>query len=172
MAIRKALVLGADGVPQQVQPADSIAGVVSTVRQLADQTSTTATLANATNLVFAVVAGVTYKFSFNVLFQSTVATVGITLGLTFPSVTIQAATVRIPIAVAGAGGEHQGWIIASGGSVVGSAVPAINQNYLAIVDGVIVPSANGNLQLQFSAETTGATVTLKAGSVGEILVVA
>lgn len=123
---------------------------------------------SATNLVYALLANTTYSFKFTVLFRSTSGTVGLKLGLTTPAFSVFAATAKIPIAGAGVGSELQGPISASGGSVVGTAVPAQNVDYIAIVEGVIRPSAGGNLQLQFAAETTGATVTLKAESVGEL----
>jgi hypothetical protein len=138
------------------------------VRQLAAQTAINGTLVNVLNLAFALVAGTTYRFRFAVVFRSTSGTVGLKLGLTFPAATIFAASARIPIAATGTAGELQGSITASGGSVTGTAVPAANADYLARVDGVIVPSSSGTLQLQFAAETTGATVTLQAGSVGSL----
>ena len=141
-------------------------GGPSVVKSTGDQTATTATLINVTNCSFSVTSGVYYKFQFLVPFRSTLATVGLRLALTFPAVTVFACTGQIPIAGAGAGGVLQGYIIASGGAVVGTAVPAVNQNYLAILDGFILPSANGTLQLQFAAETTGATVTCKQGACG------
>ena len=138
------------------------------VRKTGDQTKTDGTLVNATDLSFSVVANTTYRFKFGLIFRSTVATVGLKCTVTFPAVTVFAATARIPIAVDGAGMEFQGAISSSGDAVTGSAVPAINVDYFAVVEGIIRPSANGTLQLQFAAETTGATVTLKANSVGEL----
>ena len=143
-------------------------GGPSKVRKTADQTKTDGTLVNATDLSFAVSANTTYRFKFGLIFRSTVATVGLKCTVTFPAVTVFAATARIPIAADGAGMEWQGAISSSGDAVTGSAVPAINVDYFAVVEGVIRPSANGTLQLQFAAETTGATVTLKANSIGEL----
>ena len=141
-------------------------GGPSVVKSTADQTKADATLINVTNCSFALTAGAYYKFQFLIPFRSTVSTVGLKIGLTFPTVTVQACTAQIPIAAAGAGGVLQGYIVASGGSVLGTAVPAINTDYLAVVDGFILPSANGTLQLQFAAETTGATVTCRNGACG------
>lgn len=153
-------------------PAGGGGGPASCRKSGAAQTATTATLANITGLSFSLTSGVYYHFKFLVTFRSTVATVGLKLGLTFPSVTRFSGSARIPIAAAGAGGELQGPITASGGSVSGSAVPVVNTDYCAIVEGVILPSANGTLQLQFAAETTGATVTLQPESVGFLYTVA
>lgn len=164
--------LGADGKVPAAQLPASGGGPASCRKSGAAQTATTATLANVTGMSFSVTAGVYYHFKFLVSFRSSVATVGLKLGLTFPAVTRFSGSCRIPIAAAGAGGELQGPISASGGSVSGSAVPAINTDYCAICEGVILASANGTLQLQFAAETTGATVTLQPETVGFLYTVA
>ena len=141
-------------------------GGPATVKSTADQTKTDATLINVTNNSFSVTSGVYYHFRFMVPHRSTVATVGLKLGLTFPAVTVFACFLQSNLAVAGVGGGSQGFITASGGSFIVTAIPAINTDYLAVVDGVILPSANGTLQLQFAAETTGATVTCRNGAMG------
>lgn len=141
-------------------------GGPSSVKSTADQTKTDGTLINVTNCSFSLTSGVYYKFQFLITFRSSVATVGLKIGLTFPGITRFSCTAQIPIAAAGAGGTLQGYITASGGAVTGTAVAAINTDYLAVVDGLILPSANGTLQLQFAAETTGATVTCRQGTCG------
>lgn len=162
---------GIQGI-QGVQGPAGPSGVTSCRKTGAAQTATTATLANITGMSFAVTSGVYYHFKFLVTFRSTLATVGLKLGLTFPAVTRFSGSCRIPIAAAGAGGELQGPITATGGSVSGSAVAVINTDYCAICEGIILPSANGTLQLQFAAETTGATVTVQPESVGFLYTVA
>lgn len=148
-------------------------GGPTTVRKTGSaQTSTDATLANITSLLFALTSGVYYHFKFLLTFRSSSLTVGLKVGATFPAVTRFSCSARIPIAAAAAGGELQGPIVATGGAVVGTAVAAINTDYCAVVEGVILPSANGNLQMQFAAETTGATVTLQPESVGFLYTIA
>lgn len=142
------------------------AGAPLVVKSTGDQTKTDATLINVTNCSFALTAGTYYKFQFLIPFRSTVLTVGLKAGLTFPAATVFACTGEIPIAAAGAGAVLQGYITASAGFVLGTSVAAINTDYLAILDGFILPSANGTLQLQFAAETTGATVTCRNGACG------
>ena len=135
----------------------------------ADETgATTATLAN-TSLSFAVTNGVYYAFRFYVLWRSTVLTVGIKLGLTTPTFTVFGANVRILTSAEGAAAELQGSITASGGSVLGTTALAINTDYMAVIEGVILPSADGTLMVQYAAETTGATVTMRQGSGGELV---
>ena len=135
----------------------------------ADETgATTATLAN-TSLNFAVTNGVYYAFRFYCLWRSTVATVGLKLGLTTPTFTVFGATVRILIAADGVGAELQGAITTSGDSVIGTAAVAINTDYVSVIEGVILPSATGTLMVQYAAEATGATVTMRNGSAGELV---
>ena len=128
--------------------------------------STVVTLANATGLSFAIVSGTYYHFKFYITFRSAATTTGIRLGLTFPAITRFASTANIPIAADGAGGLWQGWITTSGDAVVGTGVQAINTDYLAIVEGNILPSADGTLQLQFATEVAGSAVTVRQGSCG------
>lgn len=139
---------------------------VQSARSTGDQTATTATLADVTGLSFSVTSGTVYYFLFQCVFQSTSTSVGLKAGLTFPAVTTFASTVKTVMSAAGVSSEYSGPISASGGSVAATAVPVANTNYLSTIEGVIVPSASGTLQVQFAAHTTGATVTLKANSVG------
>lgn len=131
--------------------------------------ATTASLAN-TGLSFAVTNGTYYRFSFQLVWRSTSTSVGLKLGLTTPTFTAFVAGVRISLATATAltAGEAAGSINASGGSVTAGTAEAANQDYPATVEGIILPSADGTLMLQYAAETTGATVTLKRGSAGTL----
>lgn len=140
--------------------------LISTVVQAADQTDATATLTNITNLTFAVTAGTTYYFRFLLIFRSSLTTVGLQTSVTFPSATVFAATARIPVSVAGANSEFQGSITTSGEAVIGTGVIASVTAFVAVIDGMITPSASGNLQCQFGSETVAGTVTLVAGSSG------
>lgn len=139
---------------------------VQSTKSTGDQTATDGTLVDVAGLSFSVTAGTTYYFLFQCVHQSNTATIGLKLGLTFPAVTTFAATAKTPITAGSVTSEFSGPITASGGSITGTAVPVINTNYLATIEGVIVPSASGTLQVQFAAETTGGTVTFKANSPG------
>lgn len=140
--------------------------VPSSVHKSADQTFNSATPADVSGMNFSVASGRYYEFRFLVLFRSDTATVGIGLAVTVPGVTRFGYTVRTMIAADGAGGELQGAGTASDDAVLGSAVPAINTDYIAEVVGVIVPSANGTLQLRARTETGTTNVVVRQGSVG------
>jgi hypothetical protein len=136
------------------------------VKKTSDQTFTSGTPANVTSLSFAVTSGRYYKFKFDVIFRSDTATIGLELTLTFPGITRFAASVKIPVAADGTAALWNGWITSSGDSVAGSGVQAINTDYYAEVEGVILPSANGTLQLQASTETGAGTITVRQASLG------
>lgn len=127
--------------------------------------ATTATLAN-TNLLFPVVSGVYYAFTFYCVWATTDITVGLKVGLTTPTFTVFSAQVRIVEAADGVAAICGGTINSSGDSVSSSGAAVINDNTVAVIEGVILPSAAGTLRVQYAAETTGATVTMKQASCG------
>lgn len=140
------------------------------VKLTADETGKTdANLVN-TGLSFAVVSGTYYKFRFDVVYRSTVLTVGLKIGLTTPTFTVFSARALIAgFAADGVGEPFAGNITSSGDSVISTAVVATGTDYVATVEGIILPSANGTLMLQYAAETTGATVTVRRSSAGELV---
>lgn len=138
------------------------------VKLTADQTFLTTGLANVTGLVFPVTAGTLYRFTFFAVFRSSLATAGARLGLTLPAFTTYTGSVRIAGRAAdGTDSEFVGALTTSGDSVVSSAVAATNTDFLAVVEGVLLPSANGNLQLQAAPEVA-ATLTVRNGSHGQL----
>ena len=139
----------------------------STAKRTADTTTSTATLKNV-GLAFSVVSGHYYKFKFVLLYSTGATTTGIKVALTCPAVTDFSAGVKIfGFAVDAAAGAWMGVINSSGDVVTSTGVAVIDVHYTAEVEGIIVPSADGVLQLQWASETTAAA-TLKAGSMGEI----
>lgn len=146
--------------------ASSSSTTFTTVKQTGNQTATDGVLANLAGLSFSVTAGTTYVFQFNVIYATTVSTIGLQLGLTFPASTTFAATVKIPQGASGTSSEFQGAITASGGSVTAAATPTATDTYIATVEGTITPSSSGTLQAQFAAESAGATITAYAASSG------
>ena len=141
-------------------------GGPAVVRKTADQTFANATLANVSDLSFAVVTGRYYHFRFVLLVRSNTATVGVKLSVTVPAFTRFGARAGHPVAVDGVGCEFFGAITASGDAVIPTAVPAVNTDYLAVVEGLLLPSANGTLQLQAATETGTTQVIVRQASVG------
>lgn len=138
-----------------------------TVKRTADTTSASTTLANLGNLFFPVTTGVYHYFKFVIIYQAAATTTGIKLALTFPAVTVQGASVQI-FGFAADGSTTEPWagtINSSGDVVISTGVVAANVNYVATIEGMILPSSSGNLVVQWASEAA-ANCTLKQGSIG------
>ena len=70
----------------------------------------------------------------------------------------------VPIANTGASIAVVNPIIASAGSVTGTAVGTINTDYVAVIDFVLKPTADGTFQVQGAVETGTTVVTYRDGS--------
>jgi hypothetical protein len=131
--------------------------------------TTSTTLANSTGLSFSVLSGVYYDFEFGVVWRTATATTGIKLGLTTPTFTVFSAMVNGNVAADGTAAEWTGSLTTSGDSSSLSGAEATNTDYIAFVRGMILPSANGTLQLQHAAEVAAAgNVTVRQGSFGRL----
>lgn len=125
-------------------------------------------------LSFAVTNGVYYHFKFVMVWQSGTVTTGLKSTLTTPTFTIFAANSRHH-GHASDGSNTEPWagnITSSGDVVTCTAAIAINTDYGAIIEGVILPSADGTLQLQAAAEVVAAGgVTIRQGSFGRLQII-
>jgi len=142
--------------------------LLTTDRLTADEPAKVNATLTDTGLSFAVTSGVYYRFRFHILYSSSATSIGIKIGLTTPAFTRFGAIVRVLAGSSSNLGEHTGAITASGGSVVTPNVVTINTNYVAVIEGVLLPSANGTLMVQYASEATTA-VTMKQGSSGELI---
>jgi len=129
------------------------------------QTSSTS-LIDATGLSFNVTSGTYYHFKFIVIFRSSNTNNGITLSISHPGATIFSASAQIPVAGDGVGGEFQGTITASNDAVIGSGVQTTNTDYVAVVEGLILPSTTGTLKLRYASELGSANIIIKQASFG------
>lgn len=148
-------------------PASEITGLPSgdTILKLtADQAFTAITLANVTGLSFAVTSGTHYRIAARIVFRTAATTTGLKLGATIPAFTVFSASVNIPLAADGAGGMWHGWLTSSGDTVTSTGVQAANTDYVAVIEGILIPSANGTFQLQAASEVLASAATLRPGS--------
>jgi hypothetical protein len=136
------------------------------VKKTADQTFNATGPANVTSLVFSVTSGRYYYFRWVMLVRSDTSTIGVRADMTVPAFTRFGATGRTIFAGDGAGAEFQGAMTASADAVVPTAVPAINTDYVWQIDGLILPSAGGSIQVRAGTETGVTTVTVRQGSMG------
>ena len=144
-------------------------GFPSFTKSASDQTFNTTVITDVTSLSFAVSAGVTYKYKFNILYTSAATTTGIRLTLTYPAVSAASAVTKIPNGADGTGAQHQGVINSSGDIVVSTGTPAATTVHFATVEGVIIPSAGGTVQLRAASEVGGSNIIIKSGTFVEVV---
>ncbi len=123
-------------------------------------------LADATGLSFAVLANTYYRFKFWVVFQSAATTTGIQLSVNAPASSVLAYNCTIPISATTA---VLGFRRAANVASIGTGVDVVASNLLAIVEGIVRPTAGGVLMLRYSSEIAASAVTIKAGSCGELI---
>lgn len=155
---------GAPGAPGQTGPQGPPGVGVLTAKNSGPQTnSSNAVPTSITGLSVAVTAGRRYLVTAHVPFSSTATATGVAFTWTGPAMTSAVWKARIPIAAAGV--DHEAVLVATALTTVliGTAVAAANTTYLATVEGVFQPSANGTLQLQFRSET-GTQVSVLDGA--------
>lgn len=152
-----------------------------TVRKTADQTNSTVTLANVTDLAFPVTTGADHTFEFIVAYTSATATVGVAFAVTCPALgaagyigytveVIRVAETGIGTAPTATNMQQVGSGTTSGDAVGSDATPTTNTPYIAYIKGICTnPSAAGNIQLQHRSETATTTTVLK-GSWGRLYV--
>lgn len=136
---------------------------LSTVVITSDVTSTSTSNADATGLSFAVTNGQRYMFDFYIYYTTAASTTGIVLSLNGPTVTYSPFLVR----------AHSGATTA-----VLTARPTFDTNatttdstsstLLAIISGLVLPTADGTLIVRFATEVGGSQVAIKAGSAGRL----
>lgn len=138
---------------------------------LADLTNTSnVTLVSATDLQFNAVAGKTYYLEYTIRFRSSLATNGVafTIATSSSAVGTIAALVNIPIAADGTAALFSGSISALGDLVIGTAVEAINTDYICNIKGVFECTTSGVIVPRFRSELNGNTVTFRNGSIALI----
>ena len=146
-------------------------GFPSFAKKTANQAFNSTTVADVTGLSYAVTAGVTYKYKFYVLYTSAAIGTGLKLGVNYPAATVASANARIAYAGDGGNSYYEGSLTSATDSVTATAVAATGTVYVAYVEGVLVPSANGTLQLRAGSETNGTNVTIQTNSFVEVTVV-
>jgi hypothetical protein len=147
-------------------PAGGGGGGPASCKKTADQANNTVTYADCSGLSFALTSGTYYHFRFNLIFRTAATTTGIKLGLTWPTATTFSCEGQIPFAADGAGGAWQGHITATTDSVRSTGVQAANTDYFAVLEGTILPSTGGTLQLKFASEVASSAATIRQGSSG------
>lgn len=141
-------------------------GAPQVVGLAADQAFSSTTVADVEGMSFSVRAGRRYHFRFVLLWRSSLVTSGLRATVTIPAATAFGARLNTMITGDAAGRDYVGAISTSGDEVGTTNVETIDTDYVAVLEGVIVPSADGTVQLRAGCEATLSTCTIRAGSVG------
>ncbi|MEN3046407.1 MAG: hypothetical protein ABDH49_05445, partial [Candidatus Hydrothermales bacterium] len=148
---------------------DPVYTTFKVAKKTSDQSTTSTALTDVTELSFNVEAGKFYFYEFYLVVSSAAAGNGIGLAVSYPTATVSAYQARIPRAADGTDSEYVGYGTFSDDIVLSAGVPAANVDYIAFVQGIIIPSTSGTLQLRFASETAGTAVTIKRGSFGRMI---
>jgi hypothetical protein len=150
-----------------VQFGASGSGSISVAVKTANQGFSSVAAADVTDLSFAVTAGGQYHYRFVTAHQHSLETQGIGFAVNGPaSNTIHAYRVSIPFAAGGTDAAFESWGNANNDLLVASGAPSASSNYIGVIEGIIVPTNSGTLQLRAANEVATSLVTIKAGSCG------
>lgn len=132
-----------------------------------DRTNSTTSFADATGLSFTLQANTTYGFTFRVLVTTPATTQGYNIAINGPSTPTAFAYQSLqPLSNTTQSPNHQ---TAYDTGTAGSTAPA--GTFVVVIPGTITTGASGGtLIVRFLSETGGQTVTVKAGSNGELTV--
>ena len=164
----KGLVPASGGGSTSFLRADGVfADPSSAGRQLAALTSdvinnnaTANTLENVTGLSFSVQAGITYRFYATIPYTSSSQTNGSRWTINAPTTTFLSYNSRYTLSAITETINYLSTL---------NAPSTCNTNSntggnLAVIQGVIIPSANGTVQVRFASEISGQSITAKAGA--------
>ena len=128
----------------------------------ADQSSNILAFADVTDLSFAVVAGRTYKFKIFCQFDVTNAATGTRWAVNGPAFTRLFYNVIVSSTNAAGTQANVAYQTYDGPAVTTGS--NFTTNNCAIIEGIVVPSANGTIITRFACELTITSVTCKTGS--------
>jgi hypothetical protein len=127
------------------------------------------TFTAATGLSFAVKSATNYRFHANIIYTSAATTTGLGLAISGPATptlvsyesVLPIATATPPASTNAAVGTATAY---DGGGCSASTPSTASTGWAATLDGLVRPSANGTVQLDFASEINGSAITIKAGS--------
>lgn len=122
------------------------------------------TIADVTGLSFSVTAGVTYHFKFIIWYTAAATTTGSRWSINGPSTTNLAYTSIYSLTATNQTVNHA---VAYNTPATSNATSANTTGNIAIIEGVITPSANGSVIARFASEVANSAITAKAGSMVE-----
>jgi hypothetical protein len=147
---------------------------LSTVVLGSDQTNnngTANTIADVTGLSFAVTSGNKYWFRFVIWYTAAATTTGSRWAINGPATTLLAYKTNLGLSAAGTAGTdvmtdvNQAAYDSPAASNATSPTSTAGQANIAIIEGLIQPSANGTVVARFASEVSASAIVAKAGSV-------
>ena len=121
------------------------------------------------DLVFSVKANQTYDFRFNLIHSANVGGQGVKVQINVPNYKTYSARIELPNSYTTTQIQY---VTASGGSLVSTSMPGPNQVTLGLIEGMIVPAEDGQIQIAFASKNlqSGSNFTaLLAGSNGMLI---
>jgi hypothetical protein len=129
------------------------------------------TIADVTGLSFAVTSGNTYWFRFIIWYTSAATTTGSRWAINGPANTLLGYRTSTGLSAAGTAGTdvmtdvNQAAYDTPAASNATSPTATAGQANIAIIEGLITPSANGTVIARFASEVSSSAIIAKAGSV-------
>lgn len=120
------------------------------------------TIADVTGLSFPVVAGSKYYFKFTIIFTSAATTTGSRWSINGPAITLLAYMSRYGITATTETVNHA---VAYDIPAAANATSVATTGNIAVIEGILVPSANGTLIARFASEVSSSAIVAKAGSI-------
>lgn len=134
----------------------------------ADQQISNAGFVDVSKLSFNVLKDKAYRFEAWVIFQSSVTTMGVLIGVNGPSLGTLFARSSKQITAGGTplAGMFQDAIITAYDTALPLSIAEISQgtNLLHIIQGLVIPAADGTFRVRMSKENVAGNATVKAGS--------
>ncbi len=118
------------------------------------------TIATCTGLSFSVTSGTTYRFHATIIYTAAAATTGSRWAMTGPTTTLLAYTSNYQLT---ATTQTLNYVTAYDTPAASNATSATAGN-MAIIEGIVLPSANGTMAVRFASEVASSAITCKAGS--------
>ena len=120
------------------------------------------TIANVTGLSFAVSSGVTYRFKFWITYSSAATTTGSRWSINGPTFSSLAYRVENPAGAVTSRVFNDG-LTAYDAPADAAPNSAATTGNIAVIEGIIIPSANGTVIARFASEVSSSAITAKAG---------
>lgn len=131
------------------------------VADVTNNNSTQNTIADVTGLSFPVVSGITYKFRFYIVYTAQATTTGSRWSITSPATTFL--HFRSEYSLTATSKTFNEGLTANNTPSGANASSATTGSNVAIIEGIIKPSANGTVQARFASEVASSAIIAKGG---------